>query len=191
MATRKLSNRNLVIVLVSMIVTGASGTARSTLIDHVSFGELLRASRHSLVGGIRHAEKIGVAPLSATFEVERGKLQLSVYAAKNGIRVDAEHNRLVELEGAADDPIFDPTPELFQDAPRVARSATQLTLLQVASMSLEDAINQAGATHDGIAYSAVPEVREGRAVVRVLLLGATGDTVTVDVPLQSEQRPTR
>jgi len=178
-------------LLVAISVLAGSGEAHSAAIGEVPLGKLLQSSQHTLVDGIRHAEMLGTAALSVTFGVEDGKLKLSVYAAKNGIRSEAEQNRLLEFKGEASVSIFDPRPEVFEDTTRVARSATQLTLLQVASVSLEKAIELAQATHDGIPYSATPEVNDGRPAVRVLLLAPEGNSVTIDVDLQSGQTVTR
>lgn len=59
----------------------------------------LSQAKHTLVDGIRQAEKANGSAISAKFEYEDGKLWLSVYTAKNGRSGDAESNTLMELEG--------------------------------------------------------------------------------------------
>lgn len=54
--------------------------------------------------------------------IQDGKFWLSVYSAKQGMEADAEHNTLIELKGEASKPLFDPTPDVFQDPADVARS---------------------------------------------------------------------
>src|SRR5713101_7881621 len=57
----------------------------------------LKSAKHSLIEGIQQAQKENGVAISAKFEVEDGKLLLSVYTAKAGVEKDAEHNVLMEL----------------------------------------------------------------------------------------------
>src|SRR5215207_11690343 len=59
----------------------------------------LKTSKHTVVEGIRTAQKENGTAVSAKLEFEDGKLWLSVYSAKSGLEKDAEHNVLVELKG--------------------------------------------------------------------------------------------
>ena len=62
----------------------------------------LGASRHTLDEALQAVAAEGAAPISAKFEVEDGKLWLSVYGAKGGLDHCAERNELFELKGEAE-----------------------------------------------------------------------------------------
>jgi hypothetical protein len=168
-------------------ITALAGTSdvHSAATNTADTVQRLGSSKHTLISGIRHAEKLGGTAISAKFEVEDGKFWLSVYSAKNGMEPDAEHNTLIEYKGEANEALFDPKPEVFQDVPHVARSAMQLTLLQVATSSLEGAIKKASSIESGTVYSAIPMVKNGQPSVEVALATREGKTVTVDVDLRS------
>jgi len=177
-------NRFLVVLIAMTAIVGASD-ASSAGTGTIDTFKQLGSSRHTLIEGIRHAEKLGGAAISAKFDVEQGKFWLSVYSAKAGIKTDAEHNKLIEFKGEANEPIFDPTPEVFQDVEHVARSATHLTLLQVATLSLEDAIKKASSVQNGTVYSAIPAAVEGRPVVAVAIATSEAKNIVVEVDLRT------
>lgn len=175
----------LLIGLVALAAFVGAADVHSAATERANTVQRLGSSKHTLMDGIRHAAKLGGAAISAKFEVEDGKFWLSVYSAKSGITSDAEHNTLMEYKGEAGDVVWDPKPEIFQDVPHVARSAMQLTLLQVATSSLEDAIKKASAVQSGTVYSAIPTVDKGQPSVEVLVATPEGKTVTVEVDLRS------
>jgi hypothetical protein len=157
----------------------SAGTGGDSPVRH------LASSKHTLLDGIRHAEKLGGAAISAKFEVEDGKFWLSVYSARRGMKPDAEHNTLVEYKAEAALETWDPPAEVFRDVPHVARSATQLTLLQANRTSLEDAIKQASSIQTGTVYSAIPTVTDGGPSVRVSFATSDGRTAVIDVDLRT------
>lgn len=161
----------------------AGGTAR----QHGDEGQLLSklsASRHSLADGIRQAEKENGPAISAKFEMKGDQLMLSVYTAKQGRDRDAEHNTLMELLGPATDSTWKPGAEVFEDKEHIARSAMQLTLLQLTRMSLADVVKKAESQQPGTVYSAIPAVQRGRPVVEVLVATRDGQTKHVMIDLQ-------
>src|SRR5215212_3722056 len=81
----------------------------------------LSQSKHSLTEGIAQAEKQNGAAISAKFEVEDGKFWLSVYTAKSGLKMDAEHNQLIELKGEASGSTWQPNTEVFEDKKHLTR----------------------------------------------------------------------
>src|SRR5262245_43873678 len=91
--------------------------------------EALGKSKHSLLDGLRQAESANGVPISAKFEMEDGKLSLSVYTAGKGLNVPAEQNVLQELSGSPETEQWTPNVEVFKDVPHVARSSEQLTLM--------------------------------------------------------------
>jgi uncharacterized membrane protein YkoI len=143
----------------------------------------LKASRHTLLDGIRQAEKENGPAISAKFETKGDQLMLSVYTAKQGRDRDAEHNTLMELIGPATDATWKPETEVFEDKEHIARSAMQLTLMQLSRMSLADVIKKAESQQQGTVYSAIPSVKDGRPVVDVLVATRDGQSkhVTVDL----------
>lgn len=181
-----MQKKHLAIALIATMATMGATDAHSSSPSHSTTDTIQRlgASKHTLLDGIRHAEKLGCSPISAKFEVEDGKFWLSVYSAKK-MDAHAEHNTLIEFKGEASAPLFDPKPDVFQDAPHVARSATQLTLLQVATLSLEDAIKRASSVQDGTVYSAIPMIKNGQPVAEIAVAKPDGKTALVDVDLRS------
>jgi hypothetical protein len=97
--------------------------------DAQALMEALGRSKHTLLDGVRQAAKGSAAPISAKFEMENGKLSLSVYTAEKGISVPAEENVLQELSGSPEQEKWAPEVEIFKDAPHIARSSEQLTLM--------------------------------------------------------------
>src|SRR5215210_6453869 len=100
----------------------------------------LKESKHTLAEGITQAEKENGVAISAKFEVEDGKLWLSVYTAKAGLDKDAEHNALIELKGDATMKPWKPETEVFEDKKHLTRAAMQLSLVQLGKLSLTKAI---------------------------------------------------
>ncbi len=159
------------------------GTGDEELLGH------LKESRHTLVEGILAAEAQDGPAISAKLEFEDGKLNLSVYTAKDGLGVEAETNALIELNGEATNAAWAPGREVFADKEHVARAAMHLTLLQVGTVDLKAAIQKALAKVPGIVYSAIPTVVAGRpaCVVKIARADADGDeleSVEVVVPLR-------
>ena len=144
----------------------------------------LASSKHTLVEAIRQAEKSNGSVISAKFEYEDGKLWLGVYAAKNGRSTDAEHNTLIEMKGEPNAAAWMPETEVFADKEHLTRSAMQLTLMQLSKTSLADIVTQASTGKYGTAYSAIPEVKNGKPVVVLLFATSDGKTHTVDVDLR-------
>ena len=179
-------------LLCAMILTtvGAAAAAPSFFQDKedaetkVLIGKLV-GSKHSLLEGIAQAEKENGLAISAKFEFEDGKLNLSVYTAKQGRGVDAEHNTLMELGGDASAAKWTPEAEVFKDKEHLTRSATHLTLMQLTKMTLAECIEKAAAAQKGTVYSAIPAVKAGKAVVNVLVAAPDGKSVAVSIDVQT------
>jgi len=141
----------------------------------------LKSAKHSLIEGIEQAQKENGVPISAKFEVEDGKLLLSVYTAKAGIDKDAEHNVLIELNGEATKPKWEPKTEVFADKAHLARSAEELTLMQMTKLSLQEAAKKAVALKKGTVYSVIPVVKDGKTIFDVAVAGADGKGVHLTI----------
>jgi hypothetical protein len=148
----------------------------------------LTQSKLSLLQGIQQAETANGPAVSAKFEVEDGKLLLSVYTAKNGISKDAEHNVLMELKGDATTAQWQPKLEVFEDKPHIARAAVHLTILQLTKMTLSDLIQKAASMQKGTVYSAIPAVKGQKAAVDFLIGTPDGKSIPLTLDAQTGQK---
>jgi hypothetical protein len=171
-------------LLLTGIVAGQAWAAEDGSAETI---KRLPETKHTLVEAIRQAEKTSGTPISAKFEFEDGKLWLSVYTAKDGKVPDAEHNTLMELKGQPGGAQWQPATEVFQDKEHIARSSTQLTLIQLSGSSLESAVQKAASAQKGTPYSAIPRVKAGRPVLEVLVAAPDGKSMMVDVDLQTNK----
>ena len=131
--------------------------------------EALGKSKHTLIDGVRQTAKGGAVPISAKFELEDGKLSLSVYTAEKGLSVPAEKNVLQELSGSPEGDKWTPNVEVFKDVPHVARSSEQLTLMALGQASLPNIIARVEKTQSGTVFSVTPVIRNHKAVAEVLV----------------------
>ncbi len=131
--------------------------------------EALGKSKHTLVEGMHQVAKGGAVPISAKFELEDGKLSLSVYTAEKGLAVAPERNVLQELSGSPEQDKWQPTVEVFKDVPHVARSSQQLTLMALGKSSLMDIIERVQKTQTGTVFSVTPTIRNHKPVAEVLV----------------------
>jgi uncharacterized membrane protein YkoI len=123
--------------------------------------------------GLAASEQAG-QPISAKFEVEDGKLQLSVYTAKDGKSFEAVVNhvtgKVLKIE-----PIT--------EGEDLAAANSQTAAMAKAKISLKEAVDKA-VTQSAKArvVSAVPSLKDGHPVASIVLLD--GDQVkTVQQPL--------
>ena len=128
----------------------------------------LAKSKLTLSEGMRQATKSPAVPISAKFELEDGKLSLSVYTAGKGLAVEPEKNVLQELSGSPEDK-WEPKVEVFKDVPHVARSSEQLTLMALGKSSLTDIIARVEKTQQGKVFSVTPTIRNHKPVAEVLV----------------------
>ena len=131
--------------------------------------EALGKTKHTLIDGVRQAAKGSAAAISAKFELEDGKLSLSVYTAEKGLSIPPEQNLLQELSGSPEQDKWQPTVEVFKDVPHVARSSQQLTLMALGKSSLANIIARARKTQSGTVFSVTPVIRNHKPVAEVLV----------------------
>jgi hypothetical protein len=136
--------------------------------------QALGKSKLSLLQGVRQAKDRG-AVISAKFELEDGKLSLSVYTAEKGLSVPAEKNVLEELSGSPEDK-WDPKVEVFKDVEHVSRSAEQLAIVAMGRTPLADLIARVQKAHGGTVFSVKPVVKNHKPMAEVLV--ATKGKVT-------------
>jgi hypothetical protein len=144
--------------------------------------QALSKSKISLLDGIRQSSQGSAAAISAKFELEDGKLSLSVYTAEKGLAVPAEQNVLQELSGSPEQDKWVPKTEVFKDVPHVARSAEQLAVMSLGRKSLAAIIADVQKTQPGTVFSITPAIKNHRPVA-VVLLAQKGKVTTVMQPL--------
>jgi hypothetical protein len=142
---------------------------------------LLPSSKLGLAEGIALAERKGGTAISAKFELEGGKLSLSVYTAKAGVDADAEHNVLAELSGDPTQPQWQAKEQIFADTKHITRASYHLTLVQRSKMTLATVIAKAQALQPGQVYFVEPAIHERSPIFHVGVATAGGGHVTIDV----------
>jgi len=154
-----------------MALSGILGTPSARAEDSKDAQALIEAlgnSKVSLLDGVRQAASGGAVPISAKFELEDGKLSLSVYTAEKGLAVPPEQNVLEELSGSPEEK-WTPKVEVFKDVPHVARSSEQLTLMALGKSSLADTIARVQKTQPGTVFSATPIIRNHKPAMEILV----------------------
>jgi hypothetical protein len=132
--------------------------------DAVALAAALKDTKFTLQDGLTASEREG-QPISAQFEIDDGKLQLSIYAVKGDdfaeVVADPKTGAIVKSEKIAD------TDDL-NDA------AEQKAAMAKATVSLRAAADTAVKDNAGFrAVSIFPELRDGHAVAEVTLLQGT------------------
>ena len=123
--------------------------------------KLLDTSKINLQQGLTASEQQG-RPISAKFEVDEGKLQLSVYTVKEGkffeVLVDYRNGKVMKAE-----PIT--------EGDDLAAAISQSAAMARAKTTLKEAVDKA-VTHSATArmVSAVPSLQGGRPIVSIVLL---------------------
>jgi hypothetical protein len=150
--------------------------------DMSALVQALGKSKLTLLGGMRQAAQGNGAVISAKFELEDGKLSLSVYTAAKGLAVPAEENVLQELSGSPEQGKWAPQVEVFKDVPHVARSAEQLTVMALGRRSLAAVVAEVSKAHPGTVFSITPAIKNHKPVA-VVLIAQKGKVTTVTQPL--------
>ena len=123
--------------------------------------KLLDASKINLQQGLTASEQQG-QPISAKFEVDEGKLQLSVYTAKDGkfseVLVDYVNGKVTKAE-----PIT--------EGDDLAAAKLQSAAMAKAKITLKEAVDKAVAQSAKVrVVSAVPSLKDGRPIASIALL---------------------
>jgi hypothetical protein len=137
--------------------------------------ELLKAlggAKHTLLQGIAQVAKGTEVPTEAKYEMDGGKLMLTVYTSAKSFDTAAEDNAFNEYGGDATAAAWAPNKEVFADLKHIARSAQYHTLLSMTKMTIPAIIQKASA--QGTVFSVKEKVRNGKPVFEVMT--AQGDT---------------
>src|SRR5262249_32248336 len=116
-SSRMLSRNVVPVAFAALAAVVAAGFGPNRRGDEVL--QALSRSKHTLADGIKQAAKSPAEAISAKFEMEDGKLSLSVYTVAKGLDADAEHNVLQELAGGPDADTWKPETEVFKDVEHV------------------------------------------------------------------------
>jgi uncharacterized membrane protein YkoI len=129
--------------------------------DKEALIKLLGTSKINLQQGLAASEQQG-QPISAKFEVDEGKLQLSVYTAKDGkfseVLVDYTTGKVMKAEPITEGDDF-------------TAAKSQSAAMAKAKTTLKEAVDKAAAqSTKARVVSAVPSLKDGRPVVSIALL---------------------
>src|SRR6266478_3327626 len=139
---------------------GASGRAEDS---PAALATALKDVTATLQGGLKASEPEG-KPISAKFEIEDGKLQLSVYVLKG--------DDFVEV--VADPKTAVAKSEKITDADDLKAAAAQKAAMAKATVSLLTAADAAAKANAGLrTVSIYPQLQNGHAVAEVTLLQGT------------------
>jgi hypothetical protein len=173
------------------VALSAGGLGPVAAADKEDYGKLLQAlpkSKHTLAAGIKQAAaKAPEVAISAKFELEEGKLSLSVYTAAKGLSADAEHNVLKELAGSPVADEWKPEVEVFKDVPHVSRASQQLTLMSLTKLTLLDILEKVEKHQAGTVFSITPVLRDRKAQF-VVLVATDGKAVELRYDLFTGER---
>jgi len=159
--------RNLLLVIAFGLATlGSIAPAWSEDADQAALIKAIGGAKISLLQGIAQVAKGTEVPTEAKYEMEDGKLMLSVYTSAKGFDTAAEDNSFNEYGGEATAATWAPKKEVFADLKHIARSAQYHTLLSLTKMTIP-AIIQKAATQ-GTVFSVKEKVRNGKAVFEVM-----------------------
>lgn|SRR5215831_15885334 len=165
-------NRKLGIFIVAAIGGAFLLVAAAKAAEGVEW-KTLQSAKVSLEKGLAAAQPKG-KPISGKFELEDGKLQLSVYTSSQGkfweVIVDHGSGKVSKTEQ-------------IKEGEDLSTARAQNEGMSKAKTSLSAAVGKAVAANAGyLAVSIVPEIKEGKAVATVVLENAAG-TKTVSESL--------
>ena len=162
--------RLLVLVVATGLASAGAGTARAQDDELEAMAAALKDTTYTLQEALKAGEREG-QPISAQFEMDDGKLQISIYTTKGDdfseVVADPKTGAIVKTEKITD------TDEL-NDA------ADQKAAMLKAKTPLVAAADAAVKENAGFrAVSVFPDLRDGHAIAEVTLLqGTTAKKVT-------------
>src|SRR6516164_5862728 len=173
--------RNLMLVLAIGLATLVGRSAVwSAEEDQATLLKALGSAKITLQQGIAQVAKGTEVPTEAKYEMEDGKLMLSVYTSAKPLNTAAEDNSFNEYSGEATTPTWAPKKEVFADLKHIARSAQYHTLLSMTKVTIPAIIQKASA--QGTVFSVKEKVRNGKPVFEVMTAqGNTAKTTYYDL----------
>ena len=157
-----MNRRQLLLVSIASLAAGLGGSANAAE-EHndPALIKLIGNAKVTLQQGLTASAQQG-QPISAKFEVEDGKLQLSVYTAKEGkfseVIVDHTTGKVAKTEA-------------ITEGEDLAAAKSQSAAMAKAKADLKTAVDKAAAQMSGSrAISVIPALKAERAVASVTLL---------------------
>lgn len=172
------------LLITSLLMTVALTSARAGNHDPKAIAALLKDAKISLLEGIEYAQKTSGPTTSAKFEIDGGKLVLSIYTIPEGLGVEPEKATLTELGGSATEAPFKPAVEVFKDKEHIARASVHMTLFQLSPFNLKQVVERALKKVAGTPIDVRnPMVRNHRPVADVVIVDSYQDVFMVTVDL--------
>jgi hypothetical protein len=173
--------RNLTFVIAcGLAMLGGSLGAGAEEGSQAALLKAMSGAKVSLQQGIAQVAKGTEVPTEAKYEMEDGKLMLSVYTSAKGFDTPAEDNSFNEYGGDATTATWAPKKEVFADLKHIARSAQYHTLLSMTKMTIPAIIQKAST--QGTVFSVKEKVRNGKPVFEVMTAqGNTAKTTFYDL----------
>lgn len=153
----------LTLVFILIGVWNAASSPTRAEGDPAALAVALKDTTATLQGGLKASESQGI-PISAKFEIEKGKLQLSIYTMKN--------DGFTEV--VADPKTGATEAEKITDADDLKAATSQKAAMAMARVPLLAAAENAVKTNTGSrAVSVYPRLQNGHPVAEVTLLQGT------------------
>jgi hypothetical protein len=137
----------------------------------------LAGAKITLLQGIAQVAKGTEVPTEAKYEMDKGKLALTVYTSSKGFDTAAEDNSFNEYGGDATAAAWTPEKEVFADLKHIARSAQYHTLLSMTKVTIPAIIQKASA--QGTVFSVKEKVRNGKPVFEVMTANGGSAKITL------------
>jgi len=160
--------RALMFVIVFGLATLGSSVAWSEDANQAALIKALGEAKHSLLQGIAQVAKGTEVPIEAKYEMEGGKLMLSIYTSAKGFDTAAEDNSFNEYKGDVTTATWAPKKEVFADLKHIARSAQYHALLSMTKTTIPMIIQKASA--QGTVLSVKEKIRSGKPVFEVMVV---------------------
>jgi hypothetical protein len=172
--------KGIVLAVVGFALFGSGSAWSEDAADQAALIKALSGAKHSLAQGITQVAKGTEVPTEAKYELEDGKLMLSVYTSAKGFDTPAESNSFNEYGGEATAATWAPKKEVFTDLEHIARSAQYHTLLSMTKLTIPTIIQKAAP--QGTVVSVKEKVRNGKPVFEVMTVqGSTMKTTHYDL----------
>ena len=134
----------------------------------------------TLSQGIAQVAKGTEVPTEAKYEMDKGKLSLSIYTSAKGFDTPAEDNSFNEYGGDATAAAWKPDKEVFADLKHIARSSHYHTLLSMPKLTIPAIIQKASA--QGTVFCVKEKVRNGKPIFEVMTAqGGSAKTTFYDL----------
>jgi len=158
--------KNFACAVIGFALLGGSPAWSDDAADQAALIKALSGAKHSLAQGIAQVAKGTEVPTEAKYEMEDGKLMLTVYTSGKGFDTPAESNSFNEYGGEATAATWAPKKEVFTDLEHIARSAQYHTLLSMTKVTVPAIIQKAAP--QGTVVSVKEKVRNGKPMFEVM-----------------------